>query len=99
MEEHQSKSKSEVWWRIEVIAWVPFVITMAVSFLLTLHYSLLDNTITTTIAYTRSTTLIVALIPKTIKCYYLGLKRTYVYGSLASLLLLDLLYSVFFHQA
>ncbi|GAF20795.1 hypothetical protein JCM19047_452 [Bacillus sp. JCM 19047] len=97
MEEYHSTSKSEIWWRIEVIAWVPFFITMIVSFLLTFHFGLLDQTIFTTIALIRAITFIVALIPKTIKCYYLGLKRTYAYGSLALLLVLDLLYGIFFN--
>ncbi|MFS0785907.1 hypothetical protein ABC345_05905 [Shouchella sp. 1P09AA] len=86
----KTKSKSEQWWRIEVLAWIPFLVMVIVLFLITQNLSQ-PYSYASVISLLLHGTLILAFIPKAIKCHYLGLKRSFFYGGLCLLLIINLI--------
>ncbi|WP_099305183.1 hypothetical protein [Bacillus sp. Marseille-P3800] len=85
----KTESKSEQWWRIEVLAWIPFMMMVILLFLITQNISE-PYSYARVISLVLNGTLVLALIPKAIKCHYLGLKRSFFYGGLCLLLIINL---------
>lgn len=86
----KTESKSEQWWRIEILAWIPFLVMVILLFLITQNLSE-PYSYARVISLILHGTLILALIPKVIKCHYLRLKRSFFYGGLCLFLIINLI--------
>lgn len=86
-----TSSKIDFWWRIEVVIWILFFIVIILSIILWQNYGFMTGmgNIYVFAILVLQYLFLFALIPKTIKCHHLGLRRKYVYGAIILILVLD----------
>ncbi|WP_054708286.1 hypothetical protein [Bacillus sp. JCM 19041] len=84
-------TKIDFWWRIEVILWIPFFLVIILCFVLWVNYGTMQEVVRIYVVAVVAMRVffLLALIPKTIKCHYLGLRRKYVYGAFALFVAVD----------
>lgn len=78
MSSETASARKDFWWRIEVLAWAPLFVSLILYVILHLHYGS-ESFFMTYGSWIFHLTFMLALVFKAIKCYHLGLKRSYVY--------------------